>query len=113
MSPIIFTDHALKRLQERYFKKSMVEFTVTSPDKVIPGRQKGTTEYVKTFDTKKVTAIVSTARTGEPLILSCWIDPPYAGTADYKKRKRYLAYKNATFWSRLWMECQKRFGIND
>lgn len=112
MSPIIFTDHALKRLEERYFKKTMVEFTVTAPDKVVPGKQKGTTEYIKVFDSKKVTAIVGTARTGEPLILSCWIDPPYEGTTDYKKRKRYLAYKSATFWGRLWMEFQKLVGMD-
>lgn len=109
---IIFTDHALQRLQERYFKKTMVEYTVTSPDQVSPGKQKGTTEYVKTIEGKKVTAIVGTARTGEPLILSCWIDPPYEGTADYKKKQRYLAYKKASFWGRLWMEIQKLFGIN-
>jgi hypothetical protein len=112
MSPIIFTDHALKRLEERYFKKTMVEFTVTAPDKVVPGKQKGTTEYIKVFDSKKVTAIVGTARTGEPLILSCWIDPPYEGTTDNKKRKRYLAYKSATFWGRLWMEFQKLVGMD-
>ncbi|MEI7653583.1 MAG: hypothetical protein WCJ70_04935 [bacterium] len=112
MSSIIFTDHALQRLEERYFKKTMVEFTVTSPDKVVPGRQKGTTEYVKTFDTKKVTAIVGTARTGEPLILSCWIDPPYEGTADYKKKQRYLAYKKASFWGKMWMEIRKLVGMD-
>ncbi len=111
MPHIIFTDHALKRLEERYFKKTMVEFTISSPDRVSPGKQTSTMEYVKKFGAKQVTAIVGTARTGEPLVLSCWIDPPYEGTRDHAKQKRYLIYKNAGFWKRIWMDILKLVGL--
>ena len=104
MSQIIFTDHALKRLEERYFKKTMVEFTISSPDKVSPGKQNGTMEYVKKFGPKRVTAIVGSARTGEPLVLSCWIDPPVYGTKDYQKKERYKAYRKAPWWRKILME---------
>lgn len=111
MTQIIFTDHALKRLEERYFKKTMVEFTIASPDKVSPGKQNGTMEYVKKFGPKKVTAIVGSARTGEPLVLSCWIDPPYEGTKDYARQQRYHIYKKAGFWKRVWMDILQIFGV--
>ncbi|MEI6326821.1 MAG: hypothetical protein WCO78_01735 [Candidatus Roizmanbacteria bacterium] len=111
MPQIIFTDHALKRLEERYFKKIMVEFTITSPDKVSPGKQASTMEYVKEFGPKKVTAIVGTARTGEPLVLSCWIDPPYEGTRDHAQQQRYAHYKKAGFWKRIWMDILKLIGL--
>ncbi len=111
MPEIIFTKHALQRIDERWFAKSQVENTIRKPDSVTAGREKGTLEYQRRFEKSKVTAIVGKGSNGEDVILSCWIDPPIYGTKDYKKKERYRKYQKASFWGKVAMDILSVFGL--
>lgn len=108
---IIFTKHALQRIEERYFKKELVTHTVQYPETAKAGKQRGTMEYMKRFDEKTVTVIVAKTEKGEQLVLSCWIDPPHPSSSDYRKRQRYHAYQKASFWGRVWLDIKSIFGL--
>ena len=110
-SSLIFTKHALQRLDERSFQKRLVEETLDTPDKVIKGKQAGTLEYQKKYDSFTVTAIVTTSKEGKRLVLSCWRDPPIYGTADYKKKAHYQEYKKAGFWKKWWLTFLHALGL--
>lgn len=108
---IIFTKHALHRLDDRSFSKELVKKTIENADKVLAGKDKNTLEYHKTFDKQTITAVVAKTANGENLVLSCWIDPPVYGTKDYRKQKRYLEYQKAGFWKRLLMDILSTIGL--
>lgn len=109
--PIIFTKHALQRLDERSFSKRLVEETLESADKVLQGKETGTLEYFKKYSDFTVTAIATKNEEGALLVLSCWRDPPVYGTHDYRKKKRYKEFKRAGFWKRLWLDILTSFGL--
>lgn len=111
MSTLIFTNHALQRLDERAFSRSMVETTVSSPDSVGAGKNAGTLEYVRRFGEQRVTAVIGKGSQGEDLVLSCWVDPPVAGTADHHKKLRYIKYQRAGFWQKVLMDILQSFGL--
>lgn len=111
MGATIFTKHALKRLDERSFGRGMVESTISNPDKVTQGKEKGTLEYTKRFETRTVAAIVGKGRQGEDVVLSCWVDPPIFGTHDHHKQVRYARYRKASFWGKFWLDFLSIFGL--
>jgi hypothetical protein len=111
MPNIIFTKHALQRLDERSFSQSHVEAAIRNPDSVIAGREKGTLEYQKKCENSRVTAIVGKGTKGEDVVLSCWIDPPIYGTKDYQKKERYRRYQKAGFWEKVAMDVLSAFGL--
>lgn len=111
MNQIIFTKHALQRLDERSFSKEHVEGAIGKPDAVVAGKEKGTLEYTKGYGKSTVTAIVGKGAKGEDVVLSCWIDPPMYGTKDYKKKERYKRYQKAGFWGKVAMDILSSFGL--
>lgn len=111
MPTIVFTKHALQRLDQRAFPQRYVEDAIFKPDTVTAGQQKGTLEYQRKFEGKKVTAIVGKGGKGEDVVLSCWIDPPIYGTSDYKKKERYRKYQKAGFWGKVMMDILSSFGL--
>jgi hypothetical protein len=48
-------------------------------------------------------------------MVSCWIDPPYYGTADYDKKQKYVSYvrnyKKASLLGKLWIELKRAVGL--
>ncbi len=111
MAELIFTKHALQRLDERAFSRAMVESAIGSPDRVQAGKEPNTREYMKRFDTQTVTAILGKGSKGEDLVLSCWIDPPVYGTYDHHKHLKYRKYKRAGFWGKVVMDILRSFGL--
>ena len=103
MSNIIFTDHALKRLDQRHFTKNMVITTINHPDKTNFGKKDGTKKFTKRFANQIVTAITSTNDKGEIIVISTWIDPPFGGTKDARKKARYLLRKKSGFLKGIWL----------
>lgn len=101
---VVWTNHALDRLSERRFSQEMALNTFNHPDKSLPGKQAGTKEYKKRFGKSWVTVIAVQNERGEWVILSCWIDPPFPGTADAKKREAFIRYRKAGFWKKLLLE---------
>ena len=108
---LIFTNHALRRLEERRFPKDMVVEAFRNADSTNPARQDGADEYRKRFGAQTVTAIVKQNDQGEWIVLSCWIDPPLPGTKDYKMKQRYHAYRKAGFWGKVWITIKSQLGL--
>lgn len=107
----IWTNHALERLIQRGLSQELAGQAFSSPDRIFSGKQPGTQERQKKFENSLVTIISKQNERHEWIILSAWIDPPLPGTADYKKKKQYLRYKNAGFWERLWYILIKQLGF--
>ncbi len=108
---VIWTNHALERLGQRGLSQHMALETFKSPDKKMAGKKSGSIELQKKFNTSTVTVIAAQSEKKEWLILSCWIDPPYYGTRDWKDRQYYREYQKAGFWGKLWIIFKKQVGI--
>lgn len=119
---IAFTNHAIDRMKERGVSGEWAWSTVKHPDRSGAGKEKHTTEFVKQFDSYKVTAIGKRNESGEWVILSVWMDPPLKGTADYRNREKYLKgldrkrrfdkkMETAGFWGKMWLTFRKQAGL--
>lgn len=111
---IIWTNHALERLNQRGLTKNLAYQTFKDPYKTSPAKS-GALEYIRFFGKSKVTVIAKKNDRDEWLILSCFIDPPLYDTKDYYQRKDYIKfkrnYKKAGFWGKFWLELKKQLGI--
>lgn len=105
---VIWTNHALEKLEQRRLSKQWAFDAFKYPDKRLPGKLAGTVELLKYFGKSKVTVIAKQNDKYEWLILSCWIDPPFEGTVDYKRRQHYLRVQKASFWGKLWIEVKQQ-----
>ncbi len=109
---IIWTKHALDRLEDRKMSKHTIEHALTSPDYAQTGKQPGTFEYGKKSGKKYVTVIIKPDHDGKAIIVSCWIDPPEAGTQDWKDKNYYVQYRRArSIWGQLWVLLKQQIGI--
>jgi hypothetical protein len=106
----IWTNHALKRLSERKISEKYIIQTLSHPDKTLHQNDK-TIEIQKRIEGRTVAIIVKRNERGENLLVSCWVNPPFPGTKDYKKRQRYFAMKNASFSKKLWLTLLNLLGI--
>jgi hypothetical protein len=107
----IWTNHALERLDQRGLSQDLAGRTFNAPDKSFPGKQAGTIEYQKRFGTSLVTVIAKQNEKNEWIILSCWIDPPLAGTQDHKKQQQWRNYQKASFWGKMWHIVKQQLGF--
>lgn len=107
----IWTNHALDRMGQRGLSQELAGETFKHPDKSVPGKIEGTTEYVKRFGNSWVTLIVKQNDKGDYLVLSNWIDPPMPGTEDFKKREEWKRYKKAGFWGKFWKVILRQIGF--
>ncbi len=107
---VVWTNHALSRLNERGFTKDMVVDAFHHPDISSPAKDGGTS-LRKTFGASTVTVIAKQNQKNEWVIISCWIDPPLEGTPDYRKKQNYLAYQKASFWGKLFLILKKQLGL--
>jgi hypothetical protein len=82
-----------------------------NPDKSFPGKQSGTTEFLKRIGKYKVTVIGKKNEHYEWVILSCWVDPPFSGSIDVGKKERYLEYRKAGILKRVWMDLKYLIGL--
>lgn len=112
---VIWTNHAIERMQQRKMTQDYAYQTFAYPDRQIPGKQSGTTEYQKRFGKHYVTVIAKQNEKGQWIVLSCWMDPPMYGTADYEKKQQYNKYmkdyRKSSFLGRIWKDLLYAFGI--
>lgn len=108
---VIWTNHALERLADRKLPQDMAWQAFRKPHDSTLGHKRGTIEYKRSFGKYKVTVIAKQNEEKEWIILSCWIDPPFTGSIDIKKRKDYLAYKKASFWGKFLYHIKKQVGL--
>lgn len=102
MSTIIWTNHALDRLQERRLPKSVAEKAFYHPDESYSGKQYGTTEYRKTISGRLITLIVKRDG-GKHIVISAWCNPPFPGTFDEKKHRSWQAYTHSRGWKKVFL----------
>lgn len=107
---LIWTNHALARLAERGLSQDRAWETVRHPDKTYPGNN-GSTQYQKRYGMYLVTAVAKKNEKNEWLVLSCWMDPPLAGTKDAQKKAEYQAYKKAGPWKRIFLVLKRQLGL--
>ncbi len=108
---IIWTHHALERLGQRGLSKDMALQAFKAPDSKSNGKQSGTYEFRKKFGISTVTLIAKQNEKKEWVVFSCWIDPPNAGTRDWKEKQYYNAYKRAGVWGKLWIIFKRQLGV--
>lgn len=100
---LIWTNHALDRLEERKLSQSIAWTAFRYPDKVLKGRLPGSFEYQKRYQSSLITLIAKKNDQGEWVVLSVWIDPPLAGTWDAKKKAYWKEYQRAGFFGKWWV----------
>ncbi len=108
---VIWTNHALQRLSDRGFTQDMALKAFNSPDSSMPGKNDGSIEYARKFNNSKITIIAKQNEKKEWIILSCWIDPPLPGSADFKKQENYRKYQKASFWGKFWITLKSQLGL--
>lgn len=108
---IIWTNHALARLGERGLSQEMAFQAFKDADRKARGKQSGSYEFQKKFGKSYVTIITKQNEKHEWVVLSCWIDPPYYGTQDWKRKQYYHAYQKAGFLGKLWIILRQQIGI--
>lgn len=108
---VIWTNHAIDRLKERKIPQKYALDTLRSPNASFPGREKGNIEYQKFFDNHLITLIVAKNDRHEDVVLSCWAEPPFAGSPDIQKKKNYWEYRKAGFFKRLWIDLKSIIGL--
>ena len=107
---LIWTYHALEKVNKRGLTQEMVWTTWRSPDTTRPGNA-GSTMYEKLFGISTVTAIMKQNEKNEWLILTCWIDPPLPGSVDEKQKHEYKNYKKAGFFKKFLYAAKKQLGM--
>lgn len=122
ISDVVFTNHAIERLNERKITGEMAWRAVKMYDFKKAGKEKHTTEFVKKINERELTCICKKNNLGEWVVLSAWIDPPFEGTKDHKKYQLYKKglekekeYKRkmqkASFWGKFWLAFKKQAGF--
>lgn len=106
----IWTNHALKRLSERKMTRKHIAEVLRVPDYTTK-RNDHATEMRKHIEGRTFAAIIKRTHSGENIIVSCWTNPPFPGTKDYKKRQRYLAIQKASLLKKLWLKLLNSIGI--
>ncbi len=94
---LIWTNHVIKRLQERKIPQEWAWRAFKYPDSIHKGKKLNTTEHVKKYQDLTITLIATKNDRKEWILISCWVDPPLPGSIDIKKRKEYMRLKNASW----------------
>jgi len=106
----ILTNHALTRVGERKIPESFIRETISNPDRVRVS-EKGGEEFMKVIDGKTISAIVKKNELGEKIVLSAWVNPPFPGTKDFKKKERYKQMQKAGVLKKLYLTLLDQLGL--
>lgn len=109
-SGAIWTTHVLERLSERKMSQKMAGEAFQNPDRMTHGKEAGTTEFHKRFNEYLFTVIGKQNEKNEWIIISAWVDPPYPGTKDFRRKELYKEYRKAGFWKKFWITLRKQLG---
>ena len=109
---IIWTNHALKRMDERGLKQETAYDAFNHPDASQKGSERDSVQYRKKFGDKLVTVVAKQNEKNEWVIISAWIDPPMPGSIDEKRKAAYRNYQKASFWMKLFITLKRQLGIS-
>ncbi len=107
----IWTTHALSRLGQRGLTQDIAWQAFRYPDRTLSGKERGTTEFQKHIGQSVITIIAKQNEKSDWVIISCWVDPPLAGSDDAKKQARYREYKSASGWKKLLLIVKSQLGF--
>ena len=108
---LIWTNHALDRLRERGLPQDLAWQAYKYPDTIQNDTHRSSRTYLRKHDKYLITLIVKENERKEHIVVSAWIDPPMKGTGDYEKKQRYIAYKKASFWGKVWISIKGQLGL--
>lgn len=97
---LAYSTHLGQRLKERKISRSQVDLTIRQPDSVEPSRDGK--RYKRAFGNQILTAVVTTTRSNQLIVVSAWIDPPHPGTKDARKKALYQRYRSAKGLAKWW-----------
>ena len=106
----IWTNHAIQRLQERKIPRKLIDQALYHSDKKLY-RNASVTEQQKRINGITIAVIIKENENGEKIIVSCWVNPPFPGTKDYKLRQRFFAMKKASFMKKIWLTLLNQIGL--
>lgn len=107
---LIFTNHALERMQGRGLTQDWAWQTFKHSDQSYRGKNEST-RFIKRFDKYKVTIVAKQNERGEWVVISAWIDPPPPGSIDVGKKEKYREYQKASFLRKLWLTFRQQIGF--
>lgn len=88
---VIWTDHALKRLQDRDIKQPDAFLTWRNPDKSKYAQSNSAWIYSKVLSGNEIEVVAKKNETGKWVILSAWSKPVYQKRI---KKKKVSLFKN-------------------
>jgi len=106
----IWTNHAIQRLKERKILRKLIDQALYHPDKKLH-KNAYITEQQKRIKGLTLAVIIKENENGEKIIVSCWVNPPFPGTKDYKLHQRFLAMKKASFMKKIWLTFLNQIGL--
>ena len=106
----IWTNHARDRLRERKISQQFIDQTLSHPDRT-ETKKSGSTEFSKKIDDRTYAVLIKGNDRGEHIIVSAWVDPPFPGTKDAKKRSRYWEMQKASFGKKIWLTIIDQLGL--
>ena len=98
---VIWTNHALKRLNERGIKQGDAWATWKNPDQSRFATNKNAWVYYKTYGKEKIEVVAKQNERKEWIILSVWSKPVYE---DYKKGKQKTSGEQDSFWRLIYKQ---------
>lgn len=107
MKKLIWTKHSLQRIKDRKIPKKYLINAFYKPDKILNNKQKGTKKFIRYYGKHKAVVIAGPNNNGEWTVISCWINPPFKNSLDYKKDARKRKYDFSSFWNKIFLEIKK------
>ena len=98
---VIWTNHALQRLNDRGIKQGDAWATWKNPDQSRYASSKNAWVYYKTYGKEKIEVVAKQNERKEWIILSVWSKPIYE---DHKKGKRKTSEKQDSFWKLIYKQ---------
>lgn len=89
---LIWTHHALDRIQERQLDQSLVYQAITKPDTTKWARSHRAIKYQKIIGTLLVEAVVNKQSSSEWIVLTCWSRPASEFRMEYPLWERAIRW---------------------
>ena len=108
---LVFTKHALAKMQERGIRKEDAWETFKHPERRFRGKRKDTFEFLRSFGDFRLTVLAAQNPRDEWITISVWRDPPRPGTADARENQEWKKYKNAGIFGKIFLGIKRQFRI--
>jgi len=108
---LIWTNHALERLEQRKLTQDQIWQTFSEPDTKHTGSRADSYEYTKRMGSHTFSLIATQNEKNEWLVLSCWVEPPFPGSIDIEKRAAWKQYQRAPWWLKWLIHFKRQLGF--